>query len=82
MPGLGNTDISNEGCKMKCPRCKGKNAYLWDEDGITRPGEQEVEVKCHDCCEDEYDAVGMITIHVSIRRGSFEAEEEPDTKKK
>ena len=57
---------------MKCSRCGSKNAYLFAEDGITQPGEQDVEVKCLDCGEDEYDVLGTITIKVSIKRWSLE----------
>ena len=63
---------------MKCPRCGSKRAYLYAEDGITQPGEQEVEVKCLDCGEDEYDAVGTIIIKVSTKRGSLELYEEEE----
>lgn len=63
---------------MKCPKCGSKKAYLWSEDGITQPGEQEVEIKCLDCCKDDYDVVGTITINVSRKRGTFEMYEEEE----
>ena len=63
---------------MKCPKCGSKRAYLFAEDGITQPGEQEVEIKCLDCCKDDYDVVGCITIQVSRKRGSLELFEEEE----
>ena len=61
---------------MKCPKCGSNKAYLWSEDGITQPGEYEVEVKCLDCCKDDYDAIGTITIRVSKVRGTLQLYEE------
>lgn len=63
---------------MKCPRCGSKRAYLFAEDGITQPGEQEVEVKCLYCSKNEYDVIGTITINVSRKRGSLELYEEEE----
>lgn len=63
---------------MKCPRCGSNKAYLYAEDGITQPGEQEVEIKCLDCGKDDYDVVGCITIKVSTKRGSLELFEEEE----
>ena len=63
---------------MKCPRCGSKKAYLFSEDGITQPGEQEVEIKCLDCGKDDYDVIGAIIIKLSIRRGTLELFEEEE----
>ena len=39
---------------MRCPRCKGNNAFLFCEDGITDIGEHYVEIKCPECTESDY----------------------------
>ena len=33
---------------MRCPRCGKDGAYLWSEDGVTKFGDQLVQIK-HDC---------------------------------